>query len=414
MLDVAHMSRLGVEMTGNLVLSAVGQADDTVLLSNDLKKLSLVLKLVIDYCTKYNVQLSPTKTKLMEIVPPRRNSRVLSNPICIGNQTIDFVQEAEHVGILRSTNGNMPNILRRVAAFKKALGSIVSCGLSQGRSSNPVASLRILNMYGTPVLMSGLASLVLSDKEVGCIDQQYKRKLQNIIKLPLSSPASLVYFISGSLPATAILHLRQLTLFSMVCRLPGDPLHIYAEYVLSTSASPASWFLQIRDLHLKYHLPHPLQLLQFPPDKAFFKRFVKSKVLDYWECKLRREAELLPSLYYFHSQFMSLSSPHKILTTAGNKPYEVSKARIQLLLLSSKYPCAKLTRHWSPEYSDGCCTHPPCKEQGLVETVEHMLLDCSAYTTVRQSLASLCLGSHDKVIHQITLSNFYLTALPCP
>ena len=37
MLDIAHMSTLGVEMTGNLILSAIGQADDTVILSNDLK-----------------------------------------------------------------------------------------------------------------------------------------------------------------------------------------------------------------------------------------------------------------------------------------------------------------------------------------------------------------------------------------
>ena len=181
-----------------------------------------------------------------------------------------------------------------------------------------------------------------------------------------SLPGSLVYFISGSLPATAILHLRQLTLFCMVCRLPGDPLHTYAEYVLSTSASPASWFLQIRDLLLMYHLPHPLHLLQCPPEKHSFKRLVKSRVLDHWESKLRGEAELLPSLNFFHPQFMSLSSPHKIWTIAGNKPYEVSKARVQLFLLSSRYPCAKLTCHWSAEYSDGFCTHPPCKEQELV------------------------------------------------
>ena len=130
------------------------------------------------------------------------------------------------VGVLRSVKGNLPNILERISSFKNALGSIVSNGLARGRRTNPAAVLRILSTYGTPVLMSGLGSLFLSDKEVSCVDQQYKRTLQNIVKLAVRSPPSLVHFIAGSLPATAILHLRQMTLFGMICRLPGDPLHL--------------------------------------------------------------------------------------------------------------------------------------------------------------------------------------------
>ena len=115
---------------------------------------------------------------------------------------------------------------------------------------------------------------------------------------------------------------------------------------------------------------------------------------------------------------MSLSSPHKIWTTAGNKPYEVAKPRIQLLFLSSKYPCARLTHHWSPENSDGFCTYPPCKEEGLIETAEHILLDCTAYTVARQSLTSLCLASQDRVIYQLVCTymfseNFIQFLLDC-
>ena len=210
------------------------------------------------------------------------------------------------------------------------------------------------------------------ERRIACIDQQYKRKLQNIVKLPISSPSSLVHFVAGSLPGTAILHLKQLTLFSMITRLAGDPLHVYAQHILSSSSSPTSWFLQVRDLFLLYQLPHPLNLLQNPLDKLSFKKLAKSKVLDYWEDKLRKEAALLPSLNFFKPQFMSLISPHKIWTTAGMKTHEVAKARIQILFLSSKYPCAKLARHWSPENDQGLCTNTPCKEERLLESVEHI------------------------------------------
>jgi hypothetical protein len=136
----------------------------------------------------------------------------------------------------------------------------------------------------------------------------------------------------------------------MICHLPGDPLHHKAQHVLLTSSSVGnSWFIQVRNLFLQYSLPHPLLFLSNPPQKEVFKKLVKSKVTDYWENKLRMEASFLPSLEYFHPEFMSLSTPHKLLTSAGSKSYEVAKARIQLLFLANQYPSSKNTRHWSTQ-----------------------------------------------------------------
>ena len=127
-----------------------------------------------------------------------------------------------------------------------------------------------------------------------------------------------------------------------------------------------------------YQLPHPLTILDNPPTKVSFKKLVKAKIHDYWEKKLRAEAALLPSLKYFNPQFMSLSRPHKLWTTAGNNPFEVAKARVQLLFLSNQYPCAKVSRHWSAENPEGLCTYPLCHAQRLVESREHILLYCPA------------------------------------
>ena len=107
---------------------------------------------------------------------------------------------------------------------------------------------------------------------------------------------------------------------------------------------------------LQYHLPQPLLLLNSPPTKETFKALVKSKVIDYWEHKLRSKATFLPSLLYFHTEYMSLTSPPRLWTTAGINSYEVARARIQLLLLSSQYPLAKYTRHWSVDNPNGICS----------------------------------------------------------
>ena len=132
----------------------------------------------------------------------------------------------------------------------------------------------------------------------------------------------------------------------MICRLPQDPLHLQARHVFLTSTlSTKSWFIKIRDILQQYQLPHPIILLENPPSQEIFKKLVKSKVLDYWHVKLRGEASFLLSVPYFHPQFMSLTSPHKLLLAAGSNPYKVAKARVQLQLLISKYRSSKVTRH---------------------------------------------------------------------
>ena len=109
----------------------------------------------------------------------------------------------------------------------------------------------------------------------------------------------------------------------------------------------------------------------------------------------------MPSLIYFSPQYMSLATPHRIWSTAGNNSYEVSKARVQLLFLASQYPCAKLTRHWSTENPQGICSFQPCQDINSVESPEHILLHCPAYSQTRQRIISLCLNIKEQISHQL-------------
>ena len=133
------------------------------------------------------------------------------------------------------------------------------------------------------MLLSGLASLVLSQSELAIIDGHYLNTLQRLLRLHERTPRSITYFLAGSLPARALLHQRQLTLFTMICHLEDDPLHHHAEYALvHLGSSSKSWFMQVRALCVQYGLPHPLELLKFPLSKYRMKRLVKEKITDYW------------------------------------------------------------------------------------------------------------------------------------
>ena len=267
--------------------------------------------------------------------------------------------------------------------------AVLPLGLARGHRGNPAASLRIHQIFATPVLFSGMGSLVLSSAEINMIDQYMKTTVQNLQKLMDKTPACVVAFLGGALPGIALLHLKQLTIFGMITRLKGSELHKFAIQVL-TSARPSlnSWFQHVRGLCMLYQLPHPLSLLEEIRSKGKFEKLVKSRVLNYWECKLRLEASKLTSVPYFKPEFMSLTTPHPIWTSCGSNPFESHKAVTACRMLSGRYLTDKLQRHWT-QNQNGYCRLPLCPPNSD-GSLEHLLLHCPALLTTRTKLYELC------------------------
>ena len=129
----------------------------------------------------------------------------------------------------------MPNILLRISKHKSALGSVLSAGLARGHRGSPAAALRVHQLYCTPVLLSGLASLVLSKAEIRVIDSHYQNTIQSLQRLHEKTPRSIIYFLAGSLPGEAHLRLKQFSLFSMICHLPPCQIQPHLPPTLRTS-----------------------------------------------------------------------------------------------------------------------------------------------------------------------------------
>ena len=151
-LTVSQSSKLGVNIRSSIV-SAVGQADDVALFSNTISNLYLLLAITLNYCKKYHVKLVPSKTKLLAFHGPNnvyeKDIAQLVNPIQIEGVPVPFSCEAEHVGILRHTDGNKPNILNRIVSHKRSLHALLSTGISHAHRGNSAASLRVHGIYNT-------------------------------------------------------------------------------------------------------------------------------------------------------------------------------------------------------------------------------------------------------------------------
>ena len=290
------------------------------------------------------------------------------------------------MGIVRSTLGNNPSVLSRLAAHRNALAAVLHTGMAKGHRGNPSASIKINQLYGVPVLLSGISAQVLTRNEVDTIDRHHCETLRRLMRLMKNTPRCVVYFLAGSLPGSALVHMRQISLFGMICRLRNSVLYqIALNFFLDNLKFRTSWFQQIDNWCLQYNLPQPLSLLQNPLSKSSLKILVKKKIIDYWESKLRLEAQCLKSLINFRPNFMSLWKSHPLWVTAGNSPRQVSMATIQAVMLSGRYRCGSLTKHWSS--GDGICQlSSTCMEQNALEDIPHLLSQCPAFNQLRLNL----------------------------
>ena len=216
------------------------------------------------------------------------------------------------------------------------------------------------------------------------IDKHFTWVLCCLMKLHDKTLRCVVHFLAGSLPATALLHIRQLGLFAMICRLPDNILHSYAIYYFSSDRfRKSSWFSQVHLLCKLYSLPDPLTLLSDPPEKNAFKVLTKKRVISYWEILLRSEAKALKSLKFFRPEYMSLSKPHPIFSSAGSSPSKVSMSLIQAKMLSGRYRCEALLKHWKSTSNGKCNLSRLCDSE---EDVQHILQHCTALEPTRRKL----------------------------
>jgi hypothetical protein len=278
----------------------------------------------------------------------------------------------------------MPHILDRVSAHRRAMASVLPAGAALHHRANPKSTMQLERLYGCPVLLSGLAALVLTSREIAMVHRHHRLTLCRLQKLPSTTPDCVVFFLAGSLPATGLIHLRQLGLLGMIARLGENSiLQQLGRQVLLSNGRGKSWFLQVRTISEQYNLPDPLLVLQTPPSKHSWKALCKSRIISWWEVRLRGEAILLPSLKYFYPSYMSLTTPHPLWTMAES-PYQVNKANTVATMLSGRYVTDHRARYWSQSNPDGHCQlclftgHP-----ATPGTLEHLLLKCPTLAETR-------------------------------
>ena len=383
-------SKLGIHIKSESV-SCISQADDAVLLSNSIIDLNNLFHLTKSYCSKYDVELVPEKLKLLAIGGDRCKDDIeyakLISRIAMNDNAIPFSQEAEHLGVIRASSGsNLQHIFSRISAHRGKLHTLLPIGMALNHNASVSASLKVEKMYALPVLMSDLPALVLTTYEIRILHNHYKNVLRMLLKLPARTPETAIYFLAGSMPFEAYLHLRQLSLFGMVCHKTGNILQNIGKIILTELKSSAlSWFQKIRSYCIMYDLPHPLALLETPIPKLRFKSLCKQKVHIYWRKKLSNSLSELPSLAFIQPHYLSLQHAHPLWSSLDSNPYHAKAARTQSLFLTGRYKSERFTRFCSNN-PQGYCLLNSCKDLKQFDDYLHILLRCPDMSAERRRL----------------------------
>ena len=126
--------------------------------------------------------------------------------------------------------------------------------MAKRHRANPLASLRAETIFSTPVLYSGMASLLLTKSEIDILSRHVKVTTENLLKLHPKTPEPVVFFLAGKLPGEALLHLKQLTLFGLICQLRGNILKNLAVKLLTNEKQTSkNWFAEIRSHCFTYN-----------------------------------------------------------------------------------------------------------------------------------------------------------------
>ena len=226
----AKQSNLGVKMIypnhpeahtmQPLIISAIGQADDTALFSNNTLHLSILAQLSETYAKNSNTIFVPKTNKYVAFV-----NKTLSEippieyhiaPITISGKKIPLSQSAEHVGVIRDCRSIFPHLLNRMSAHKKATSLLRFAGSGITHHTNLFARLRAFNVFATPILLSGIPSLIIDKTNSKTLDNFYKTSLKNTLSLPCDIPDPFLFLIAGTLPFNALVSLRQYSLFFQI------------------------------------------------------------------------------------------------------------------------------------------------------------------------------------------------------
>jgi hypothetical protein len=302
-----------------------------------------------NYATEHRYQLHPQKTVITRMVQ-KRNNKLEEEPKTwkLAQLEVPLKDNFTHQG------KKAPDITSHIRSARRAAYALMKIGLYGVEGLGPRTSLRIIQTYVTPRLLYGLEATVLCKKDLDELDNFYKKLLRQIQALPESTATEAIYLLIGALPVKFLLHIRVLSLFGNICRLPPThDLHQLARRQIAVrDDNSRSWFSMVVKIAEEYNINVHKQIL-YPWPKLAWKRHIKEEIQNSALAKLKEDAGTKSSLGWMIIPDNPPLKTHPIWTFSSDT-VSLRAAGIRAKMLTGRFQTQSLTAKFYKEESPVC------------------------------------------------------------
>ena len=259
---------------------------------------------------------------------------------------------------------------------------------------SPLSNRKMFISYHQPSFMYGLDTMNLNITDIDRLEVKYKKVLKNMMSMPDCVSSPLVYLTMGVLPATAQRDLEILGLLGQLAMCDGDDQNVRKVLIHNLAFFDdkfAGWSGLVKKTARQYGLPDPLQYLQYPwrPDR--WRAHCRKVISDQWDNLLRNEAEQKSSSLLADISSLSTTTPMRIWQQAGLSSVSSKQATIVAWLFCGSYFTRELLFKMNKAKS------PTCACNRGTENLNHFILHCELYDSIRQQYFLNFLLSNTKI-----------------
>ncbi|VDI25646.1 Hypothetical predicted protein [Mytilus galloprovincialis] len=380
-----HFQNTTYGMTiGNVNTNNTGCADDIAILSMQPADAQIMVNMALDFANSEGYQLQPKKSVVIKISGNSNNTKMEEDNLMMGNTPMPNVEQATHLGIIRTTtrkNNIQSNTNENITKARRSAYSLLGAGFHGHNGLDPESLLHIYKTYILPVLLYGMELLTPSGKPLEQLEIFQKRMLKQILSLPTRCPDPAVYILTGILPVEAQIHIKTLTFFNNICHQSEESTEkkLARRQLTVCSEDSNSWFIHVNKLLRLYDLSEANTYLANPTKKTQWITLIKNAVMKYWSIKTVQISELYLGLKYLSSQNLIKGKLHPILQHKSQSALDNSRIPTRLRLITGTYVLqTKRIQFYRQE------TDPTCLLCGLQEeTLEHFVMQCEKLQSVR-------------------------------
>jgi hypothetical protein len=290
----------------------------------------------------------------------------------IGPSPVPVEEKFTHLGVVWKSGCKSPDIGENIIKARRTAYSLINVGLHGNNGLGPATCMKIIQTYITPRLLHTLEASILGSNDIQLIESFYKKMLRQIQNLPTNTASQAIYLMLGTTPIEAQYHIRALTFYGSICRLPKNhAIYRLARRQLSVK-NKYSWFTFIATLGIKYDIDIYRQLLS-PWRKAAWKRIVRDSVRSHWYINLTCDASKKSSLGWLMLPEWPGLNPHPLWTSSMKNPSLLEPSSVRARMLTGRFRTQKTLAKFYPERYDGVCL---LCDSGKKEDLPHMLITC--------------------------------------